>query len=234
MYTIISFGYRCSAAGIIKALGLKTESYPFDWMISSLPVIKDCIETNFAAFTDSSQYTTHPVDAYNHIDYENIYICKETMTLNNYYNHYEDGKTSYQYCCALNHHKMPNDLEYFKRCIERLYGLFTLRTNKFYLHFSRIIGPNTYNATHLTILNEFREFSAFIQQKTINIFGLYFILIKGSSPTESIVQLLESTSEYAIYSIWCNPGFIDGGETFMGECTEEYNTVTTIIKNYLK
>ena len=37
--TFVSFGYRCSCAGILKDLGLKHESYPFDWLISNLSVI---------------------------------------------------------------------------------------------------------------------------------------------------------------------------------------------------
>ena len=50
MYKVISFGYRCSSATFIQKLNLKTESYPFDWIVSKLDVIKDCIETNFVHF----------------------------------------------------------------------------------------------------------------------------------------------------------------------------------------
>lgn len=42
MYKVISFGHRCSTASFIQ--NLKTESYPFDWLVSKLDIIKDCIE----------------------------------------------------------------------------------------------------------------------------------------------------------------------------------------------
>ena len=36
MYSVISFGHRCSSATIIQNLNLKTESYPFDWLVSKI------------------------------------------------------------------------------------------------------------------------------------------------------------------------------------------------------
>jgi hypothetical protein len=42
MYKVISFGHRCSSASFIQNLNLKTESYPFDWLVSKLDIIKDC------------------------------------------------------------------------------------------------------------------------------------------------------------------------------------------------
>ena len=50
MYKVISFGHRCSSASFIQNLNLKTESYPFDWLVSKLDIIKDCIETKFVHF----------------------------------------------------------------------------------------------------------------------------------------------------------------------------------------
>ena len=53
---IISFGYRCSSAGFLKKLGLKNESYPFDWLISRLFVIKHCVESNFTVFLNLEKF----------------------------------------------------------------------------------------------------------------------------------------------------------------------------------
>ena len=44
---IFSVGYRCTSASLIKHLNLKFASYPFDWVVSKLDVITDCLETKF-------------------------------------------------------------------------------------------------------------------------------------------------------------------------------------------
>ena len=53
---ICSLGYRCSSAGILKSLGLKTESYPFDWLVSRLPIIEHCLQTGFKHFLEVDNY----------------------------------------------------------------------------------------------------------------------------------------------------------------------------------
>ena len=47
-----SLGHGCHSANILKRLGLKKESYPFDWLNSRTSIVKDCIEDNFKKFLD--------------------------------------------------------------------------------------------------------------------------------------------------------------------------------------
>ena len=65
MYKVISFGHRCSSASFIRLLNLKSESYPFDWLVSKLDVIKDCIETKFVHFLDINNYITQNTETFN-------------------------------------------------------------------------------------------------------------------------------------------------------------------------
>ena len=63
-----SFGYRCSSAGILKSMQLKYESFPFDWLISRLDVIKHCLQDDFREFLNQSNYVRKYSKTYEMID----------------------------------------------------------------------------------------------------------------------------------------------------------------------
>ena len=50
----VSLGENCSTAWYLKQVGLKKESYPFDWAFSSPQIILDCIDDGFLAFLDKT------------------------------------------------------------------------------------------------------------------------------------------------------------------------------------
>lgn len=142
----ISLGYRCSTASILKRLGLKHESFPFDWMISRLPIIQDCIDTRFAYFMDPKCYVkkqTHTTHYHEGTTPVPMKICDETIYENVYYtNKYqtqpqnptqtqtsikipeplsvENGDT-YAHLLAMNHRNInePETQAYYERCIDR-------------------------------------------------------------------------------------------------------------------
>lgn len=49
---IVPIGRFCGIVIQLNRLGLRTIAYPFDWMVSSLPLICDLIETDFKDFFD--------------------------------------------------------------------------------------------------------------------------------------------------------------------------------------
>ena len=51
----ISLGQNCSSAWYLKQLGLKNESYPFDWIFSSPEIVFDCIKNNFSKLLEKEQ-----------------------------------------------------------------------------------------------------------------------------------------------------------------------------------
>lgn len=49
-YSFISLGYSCSVAMDLGSMGLREESYPFDWIISSFSGVIECINNDFLDF----------------------------------------------------------------------------------------------------------------------------------------------------------------------------------------
>ena len=235
MYKVISFGHRCSSATFIKLLEIKTESYPFDWIVSKLDVIKDCIETKFVHFLNLKNYITKNTVSINKIDNTIINIENEVSQVNMYYEKDTQNIQTYNLKLALNHHDLINDIqyyEYYQRCINRLYELFETDIQKYYLYFHPIMGINDYTNNKEDILNEFDNFNKYIIEKTKNIFGIYFILIRYNENIKSIK--LKETQNYNVFVLYCNDNFIDGGAPFMGNSNIEQEEVLSILKNIFK
>jgi hypothetical protein len=232
MHKVISFGHRCSSASFIKLLDLKTESYPFDWIVSKLDVVQNCIETNFVHFLNVNNYVAKNTETYNMIDNTKHHICNENIQVNVFYETNNDNNIStYNYKLALTHHNLNNvaDYEYYQRCIVRLYELFEMDVRKHYIYFHPIVGINEYQHTKEHILNEFDIFNQFITTKTTNIFGIYFILINHSENVKSIK--IKETPDYTVFILYCNANFLDGGGTFSRNYHSEEAEVLHILKN---
>jgi hypothetical protein len=234
MYKVISFGHRCSSAALIEELNLKTESYPFDWLVSKLDIVKDCIETKFVHFLNVNNYTEQTVtDTCNIIDDVKYNIGADIMFINTFYETDITNISTYHYKLALNryHTNLKNDYAYYERCIDRLYKLFETDIQKYYIHLHPIVGPIDYENKKESILNEFEDFSQYIIGKTKNIFGIYFILIKQNETIKSIK--LKETSNYVVFAIYCNENFADGSRLFWEKHDEEKEEVLRILKNIL-
>jgi hypothetical protein len=70
----ISIGPYCSAGDILRDNGFKKMSYPFDYIFSSLEMIKHCINDRFKTFLDQSYYK----------------YCSETSTQHLFYSKFID------------------------------------------------------------------------------------------------------------------------------------------------
>lgn len=229
MYKVISFGHRCTSASFLQLLNLKTESYPFDWLVSKLDVVKDCIETNFVHFLNVNNYITTQSETVNIIDNETIFYCNEIVNVNMYYQTDLDNRQTFNYKLALNHHNMNSDYEYYQRCINRLNDLFESDIQKYYIHFCNILGINDFENKKDTILEEFYNFNDFILKKTKNIFGIYFIPVKHDESVKSI-KLIE-TQNYVVFLLYCNKNFLDFGYLFSEDFEKEKEEVLSILKN---
>jgi len=239
MYKVISFGHRCSSASFIKLLDLKTESYPFDWIVSKLDVVQNCIETNFVNFLNVNNYVAKNTETHNMIDNIKYHICNETIQVNVFYetnndnNNNNNNISTYNYKLALTHHNLNNvaDYEYYQRCIVRLYELLEMDIRKYYIYFHPIVGINEYQHNKDNMLTEFDIFNQFITTKTTNIFGIYFILVNHSENVKSIK--IKETPDYIVFILFCNANFLDGGGTFSGNYHSEESEVVHILKNIL-
>ena len=216
----ISLGYRCSTASILKRLGLKHESFPFDWMVSRLPIIKDCIETRFAYFIDPTCYVkkqTHTTHYHKGTTPVPMKICDETIYENVHYtNKYqtqtqtqptllipeplsrENGDT-YAHLLAMNHRNInePETQAYYERCIERFvhYWEPTAPTPTpvigIYIH--PTITEKEYQDQSKDLQHEFREFYEKTMPKHWS--AVFFIIVRTEHPypiTDHIPECLQN------------------------------------------
>lgn len=234
---IISFGYRCSSAGFLKKLGLKNESYPFDWLISRLFVIKHCIETNFTEFLNLENYEKKQCKTYEMADINNIFICHEDLIVNNYYQplNIPNPEVAYKWYLAMNHHNiLEKDREYYNRCIHRFQELMKTENKKVFLHICPLILLDKYNEIKDEIIKELNIFDEFIYINSNGIIrGIIFIMVRDDNNIYKIKGELLFFSELTktqIYIVYANKNFIDAGEIFMGNNIEEEIFIEEIIK----
>jgi hypothetical protein len=170
-YKIISLGYRCTVAGILKKMGLKHESYPFDWIISRLSVIKHCIEDDFNEFLRLENYQDRFTKTFSHINTTSGWSIDEHLKANLFYQPKMnvDPLNSYHYHLAMNHHNImvPKDFDYYTRCVERFRNEIKSNTSKMFVHISQLFTIDHYQANCENILQECRDFQDFLQKKIL-------------------------------------------------------------------
>ena len=101
---IASLGPRCHTAYFLKRNQLKKESYPFDWIFSSIDMIIHCLEDDFKTFLDTSYYS-----------------IQDENSEKQQHSYYSENPSE----ILFNHHNplKEKDHLYFKRCIRRFKNL---------------------------------------------------------------------------------------------------------------
>jgi Putative papain-like cysteine peptidase (DUF1796) len=244
-----SIGYRCSSAGILKLLNMKCESYPFDWLISRLPIIQHCIETNFEHFLNKDNYKYMDTQTIFYSDTENKLICPEKIYYNTYYQEQFNEEQifipsplktpidTYAYYLALNHRNilLEEDYEYFKRCVDRFYTLIQSLENKKYLYIAPIISVDEYLLNKDKMIHSFQSFHTFLSSlnKQVELFGYYFMVVrtKYEHPiTEHIPNIIETicNDKCSIFVLYTNKDFLDAGEIYY-----EFNLETNYLISFV-
>lgn len=258
-HIFFSLGYRCSSAGILKYLNIKQESYPFDWLISRLPIIKDCIETDFQHFLKKENYKQNETQTihYNKKDeLKKILICNESIIYNTYYQKKFNNDEfyipaplklpldTYAHSLALNHRNILNDddYDYFKRCIERFHIMIQNPCPKKYLHIHPVISIEEYEKNKGNIIQQFIDFHHFISsiQITSLMKGLFIIIVRthyDNPITNYLSNILEKINteqeNLHIYILYTHSEFIDAGEIFMQNNNElETSTLINLVKSF--
>ena len=247
---IISLGYRCSSAGIIKSLGLKTESYPFDWLVSRLPIIEHCIRTDFKEFLNPDNYTTKQGTTNHYVSIDpssRQWICNESICFNEYYESTEiphiqyylpqplsPENDAYGYKLMMNHRNIKTntpDQAYYARCIER----WSKSQKHLVLYIHPAVFYEEFLKTRQELIKELRRAHESIIPAGD---GIYIIPVRTpfEYPTNHCAKyVLEEQPDYDMTNcrvciLWANRDFIDAGEIFMGNCHVE----TYVIKDYLQ
>lgn len=108
---VCSLGTRCHTAEFFKENGLKKCSFPFDWIFADPWIVKSCLEDDFEAFLDTSQYIPNKEGTHGtHAKYGNIFI----------------------------HHNLldPATQAYFQRCVARFRTLLASPKRKLFFLFA--------------------------------------------------------------------------------------------------
>jgi hypothetical protein len=259
MKHIFSFGYRCSSAGILKYLKMKHESYPFDWLISRLPIVKDCIETDFQHFLNKENYekretqTIHYGDTANN----NRFVCNETILYNTYYQEkfsknellipdkLQLPNDTYAYHLALNHRNIlcDTDYEYFERCIERFKKIIQSPEEKMYLYIHPVLSISEYELKKEELINQLTSFQEYMSSITSLIKGLFIIVVRTNFDHPVInhlpkiiekIEITEYVKDCSIYILYTHKNFIDAGEIFMQQNYElETNALIQLVQTFV-
>jgi hypothetical protein len=140
-------------------------------------------------------------------------ICTEIALVNMLYE--TDPETAlFNYQLAQNHKNINDDFEYYKRCVLRLTNLLKSKKKKLYLYIHPILEHSYYIINRKTILDEFNAFKSFIDSKTVNNFGLFFILVRNKH-NENISEVVEISDNHAIYLLYCNENFYRWWHSFL-------------------
>lgn len=235
---IFSLGFRCSSAAILKRMGMKHESFPFDWLISRLSVIRHCMETDFSEFLNLSNYQRKYSNTYEMADSRNGFICDEHLMVNTYYQPEDqaDPENTYKWYLAMNHHNIleQKDTEYYERCVQRYRELMSSDDPKIYVHICPLISMESYQQNKEDVFKELTDFDQFVYgfaKGTCR--GLFFIMVRDDAGEQEKKINLFFTSlvtHTKIYIVYTNGQFIDAGESFMGHCHEERDLIEEVIR----
>lgn len=228
--TIISIGHRCSCAGLLKDIGYKEESYPFDWLVSKLDVVQQCIENNFVEFMKKENYKIITCNTINNIDGNINHLKQEGVFVNSFYQPEKTAASStFHLRLGINHFDMLSEIGqgYYERCIQRFKTKMNGPDKKILLYFHPIIGPNSFKDDYDSIRDLIVNFFDFIQGTYVNSYGLFFVLVKGQK-TE--LTTLYKLSDITIYKLETNDALVDTGYIWHGTCEDEIKLVSNIIK----
>lgn len=116
----VSIGPYCGTALLLQKYGLHTKTYPFDWIYSTLAVVRHCIQDDFKIFLDKSYYKEGPEpDKTIHTYYSGKYMESSVLRA-----HFSKNNAIYNPAVIhiFNHHTMKYNIthyESFQRHIHR-------------------------------------------------------------------------------------------------------------------
>lgn len=224
---VFSLGYRCSSAGVLKRLNQKTESYPFDWLVSRLPIVEHCMETDFQEFLNPDNYEELRTNTYHyatpHSDPQ--WICEERIQWNRHYStipnshlyipsYLSKERDAYAYPFLINHKNIadPIDHEYYKRCVARWRNMMQSPEAKRGLYIHPVLNTEEYTPISVELLDEIRRFHGSVAIPHFH--GIYVFPVR--TDTESPIETIYQEGTITVAVLWTNRDFIDAGEIFMG------------------
>ena len=227
-----SVGHRCTSAQLLMDLKIKIESHPFDWIVSKLETVEHCILDNFKEYITLSNYERVITHVMNIIDNNIIKVYNDDMCIykNKYYDK-DDNTIFNQFKLANYYQRLFDDTDYYKRCIQRFNQLLLSEHEKGFLYIHPIIGINDYTNTHEELFLKFIHFKKFMDTKTTNLIGVFFIIVKTKDEyTNRHDKYIDNT--LAIYTIYTNNCFMDSHTPFAGNYQTEYKLMQELFLSF--
>lgn len=174
---IISIGSICFSSQWIKDNNYKRESYPFDWIVSSLDMCLHCINDDFNLFLEKKHHyqikTKRPVRT-GHLIYDKFVNTN-----------------------IFRHHNIINKHEYYCRCVDRFIKLYKNSDYKLFVHFRQ------YNDTEISNedLQKLKLFNDTLKLKINNFYILYIHSYKQFGTQKHHIQEIDNM---IILNIWTN------------------------------
>jgi len=107
---VVSLGMRCATAQMLQDIGVRSVSYPFDWIFSTPEMVVHCLEDDFALLLRREEYLpTSPQKRGRNLALCDHRTFRDDFGVWNMFNH---------------HNPMdPSDYAYLERCIDRFRAL---------------------------------------------------------------------------------------------------------------
>jgi len=106
--SVVSIGPQCLTSSMLQRAELKAFSGPFDWIFSSIDMVCDCIESDFADLLNIDYLK--PIPEHRRPDpslgFANHLLYRERYGLDAIFNHYDP--------------RQPERYAYFRRCVKRM------------------------------------------------------------------------------------------------------------------
>lgn len=189
----------------MQNLGIKKESYPFDWIVSDLLVKIEIINNNFLHFlnVDNYEYVENG-EVYNIINKNKKIVAVENYLYNKLYGNNDNGL--YHTKIGLNHYNLNNkeNYDYFIRCINRFNNLLQTSDKKIFLYVNPIISNDEIS----NIINNINIFTNYFKTITTNFCIIYYILVYTENDNSSY-YIYDNSENKLIIIINCNKKFID-------------------------
>ena len=173
----ISIGPYCSSADILKNNGLRNAAYPFDYIFSSLEMVKHCISDRFNIFLDKNYYKYFSVNSSSHLFYSK-FIDTEILRKHHIAHNLPNTANNLINREIFLHHNLLNNavyLSFVRRC-NRLLNLIDNNNKIIFIYY------NCYTNDFNDILDFYNNFS---NNKNIYVVGIF----ENSNDTKMLFSL---------------------------------------------
>jgi hypothetical protein len=142
MVQYISIGSFCASAEMLRVGGRRTQAFPFDYILSSLPMIRHIIEDRCNIFLDKHYLVNRGNETFH------SFYCRylNTPYLRKHYEAYPDELSTIMNldCCIFRHHNLLDENTYqaFQRRCERFMNAIDNKEQIVFFHVNPYVDDN--------------------------------------------------------------------------------------------